>query len=438
MKRFLMIMLAVAMVMSAATAFADVKANSDITLSGEIRVRALTAKDMDLYAPTPQGDGDANITAIKIKMEAKVEKVKAVIELQTGPAGFSKWGTVGTPNNELNPTLTGFNDFQNADASDLYFRQSYLAFPLMGVNVSIGHQLLFLGEKSFFDAGKDGAAAIVLTYPFGKKDAVGIGTIKVTDNGVYTPNAWSGPTGNDKNFHFAFASIDLGGHTLGLNIADMHDSIISRADLYNWGLTLSGKVLGAKYTLVGDVQSGKQDGVHKNEGYHASAMLDIPVSAVSLNLRSNYYSGEKDGDEVKKFVTYLEDLDYLDDPTHYDTFVWGYFTRAMGTQYGQGVPDPGGFWFNRIAADYKVTKDLNLKLAYINIKGTYGKNAQFAGVCSKKVADEVDFMLTYTIAKNLTWWFQTGYLMPSKAYKEKNTLATDPALLAINTLVFQF
>jgi hypothetical protein len=336
--------------------------------------------------------------------------------------------------------MTGAPDFQNGDSADLYFRQAYLAFPIAGINVSIGHQLIALGQKSYFDASKDGAATILLTYPLSKTDVIGIGTIKREDNGVYSPNAFSGPTGNDKNFHFAFADFNLGGHKLGINVSDMQDNAISGANLYNWGLTLSGKLAAVDYSLVGDVQSGKANGINKNQGYHAAAKLGSNVGPLYLTLWSSYYSGEKNGDSVKKFVSYLED-------NYYETFVWGYFTRTansagtgndLGGTYGQGIPDPGGFWFNKIGADYKVSRDVKVTAAYINIRGTYGSKAQFATVDSKKVGDEIDFMLAYSLGKNLTWDFETGYLMPSTAYKEANSLRTDNALALRNTITLFF
>jgi hypothetical protein len=435
MKRFLMIVLAAAMVLSAATVFADVKADrSDINLSGMMVMGHVIAKNLDMVGPTQAGDADANPMVVMIKMEAKVDRAKAVIELQTGPAGYDRWGTKGN----VGMAMTGAPDFQNGDSADLYFRQAYLAFPIAGINVSIGHQLIALGQKSYFDASKDGAATILLTYPLSKTDVIGIGTIKREDNGVYSPNAFSGPTGNDKNFHFAFADFNLGGHKLGINVSDMQDNAISGANLYNWGLTLSGKLVGTvEYTLAGDIQSGKEDGIHKNQGYHVRGRLASDVGPVKVTLGSSYYSGEKNGDSVKKFITYRDDH-YYETLEYYETFVFGYFSRELGGEYSQGAPKSGGFWFNKIGVDRNFTRNFRVRAAYVNIRGTYGANAQYATVESKKVGDEFDFLMAYTIAKNLIWEFESGYLMPSTAYKQANAMRTDDAMVIRNTIKLLF
>lgn len=428
MKRFLMIMLAVALVMSAATAFAEVKAaNSDINLSGSLTFRGWYANNLDNDSSTVAGDTAFYDTQFRLLMEAKVDKAKAVVEFQNSSGGSDKWGTTSTG--------PGSTDFQSGDNADLHFRQAYIAFPVMGLHVSVGHQLLSLGVKSFFDASKDGAAGILVTYPF-DKNVVGVGTIKHTENNGLTSDAWSGPNSNDLDIHFGLASFALGGgHTLGINIGNVvnaNTTTNDNASLWNYGLTLSGKLDPVTYTIAGDMQGGKADGINKNQGYHMRGVLGYQATPeMGLNLASIYYSGEKTGADVKKFATYLED-------TNYATFVFGYLNRGLGGTYGTGTPAPGGFWYNKVGATYKPTKDLALGLDYINIRGTYGAGQGPSSVTSKDVGDEVDVTLAYNISKGLTYNIIGGILMPGKAYKQANALRDDNAIAARHSITLSF
>ncbi|MDI6800586.1 MAG: hypothetical protein QMD01_00815 [Thermodesulfovibrionales bacterium] len=408
MKRFLAVVLGAMLVLGfAVSAFAQ----DGLKLSGSLTMRGWYLDTLDNNSNDGNGDDAYYDTQLRLMFDATVGKAKAVIELQNGAGGSSKWGRN--------------TDFQAAENMNLSVKQAYIAFPVAGLNISAGHQLLSLGVKSFFDASKDGAKAILVTYPFDKKNIVGVGTIKALDTDVLASTAIA----EDKDIYFGLASFDLNGHTLGLNAAAVIDNAVAKSHLYNWALTLNGKLgAGLGYTLAADIQTGKQDGANDNKGYHVRGALSYQATPeLNLSAASIYFSGEESGADVKKFVTFLED-------TNYATWVFGYMNRGFGATIGTGTPAPGGFWFNRLAADYKATKDLSVGLAYINIRGTYDSSVN----ASKEVGNEIDFTIAYNISKGLTYNVIGGFLMPGKAYENANPLRDDTAIGIRHALTLSF
>jgi hypothetical protein len=411
MKRYLALILGVLLVLGfAANSFAQ----TELKLSGSLTLRGWYLDNLDNDDTNAKGDDSYYDTQLRLKFDATIDKAKAVIELQNGAGGSSKWGRS--------------DDFQKAEDMKLSIKQAYISFPVMGLNISAGHQLLSLGVKSFFDASKDGAKAIVVTYPF-DKNVVGLGTIKATDTDVLSLDQKA----EDLDIYFGLASIGLGGgHTLGLNIAGVIDNIGANSKLYNYGLTLAGKIDPVSYTLAADIQSGEDEAKNDYKGYHVRGVLGYKATPeLNLSLASIYFSGEKDGADVKRYQTYLED-------TNYATFVFGYLNRGLGAAYGTGTPAPGGFWFNKIGASYKATKDLALGLDYINIRGTYGAGAQITTVTSKNVGNEIDFTLKYQIARNLTYNVIGGVLFPGDAYEQASAVRNDSAFALRHALSLSF
>lgn len=459
MKKYLALLAAMLFVLSfAAIAFAQTptgtqavvsQGDTQINLSGEIGMRGRYFKNLDLnkhQTDTSGEHGSSNQLGnasfyqyhYALKIEATTGKVKGVMELYSGKTGWLTWGS---------------NSFQNPVEDDAAqtgstgygpnWRQLYIAFPIGPVTATIGHQLLQLGVASFFDATKEGADAILLTYKF-DKNLIGLGTIKAAESN-YSATVNSGYD-NDLNIYFALGNFDLAGNTLGINLAQVRNGLTTGANdpdtLYNAGLTFKAKAGPVGILLAGDKQfgdNGNDATKVKYKGWHARGVFDFSATdMIKLTAASIYYSGDNGNTDKKneKFVTYLEDKDYA-------TFVFGYMIRnAIGanaplatTQYGPGVPVPGGYWFNRLAIDVKPTKDLNAQLAYINIRGTYKNQST---TTSKKVGDEVDLKVDYSIAKNLTYTIQGGYFMPGKAWERTGYKNEDNAIAVQHVVMYNF
>ncbi|MBN2654370.1 MAG: hypothetical protein JXR79_04560 [Nitrospirae bacterium] len=393
------------------------KAKTQITLGGELAIRGRLYKNLDLESSNSMGDDALYQYQYILNLTAVTGKTKGVMELYSGQSGW-----VGFSSNS-----DGTSSFRGpVNGGDIMFRQLYLAFPVMGLNVSVGHQLGQLGVASFLDFSKEGADMILVSYPIDKKSSVALGTIKLDENGALGNDNID----QDANIYFATADIDLGGHMLGVNISRTADqsTALSGNELWNWGVTLKGKLMSnLSYVFAGDLQRGEtSDNGNKYRGYHLRGVLNYQAtSALGLKLASIYYSGEKgtatDG-KVEGFQTYLEDKAYA-------TFIYGYMIRGtvaannpiaastIGAGYGTGIPVPAGTWFNVLGANYKISKDLKAGLDFILLRGTYKNNAN---TNSKKIGWELDANIAYNLGDNLVYSVTAGMFDPGSAWARTN------------------
>lgn len=396
------------------------KGKTQITLGGEISMRGRLFKNLDLEKNSAAGNDSFYQYQYILNLTAVTGKTKGVMELYSGDTGWVTWGK----RSFQRPANAGTTEINAANDSDtgMRFRQLYIAFPVMGLNLSIGHQLGQLGVASFLDFSKEGADMIHISYPIDKKSSVAIGTIKIEDRGILNNDS----SVNDSNGYFATADIDLSGHMLGINIARIADQQIDDNELWNWGVTLKGKLMSnLGYVFAGDLQSGKaiKDGA-KYRGYHIRGVLNYQAtSALGLKLASIYYSGDKQdstgsGTKQEGFQTFLEDKNYA-------TFIYGYLVRNPHTatgpaSYGPGAPAPAGTWFNVLGANYKFSKDLSAGLDFIWLRGTYKGTKTTATTFnpnnSKKLGWELDANIAYNLGDNLTYSVVAGMFDPGSAW----------------------
>jgi hypothetical protein len=403
------------------------KGKTQITLGGELAMRGRLFKNLDLEKSSSAGDDAFYQYQYILNLTAVTGKTKGVIELYSGNTGWVTWGS----NSFQKPANAGTKSA--TEDTGMRFRQLYLAFPVMGLNVSIGHQLGQLGVASFVDFSKEGADMIHVSYPIDKKSSVAIGTIKVDENG----DLGSSPS-RDADVYFGTADIDLAGHMLGINIATMSSSMASEAayqvdGLWNWGVTLKGKLASnLGYVFAGDIQSGKNKvsgGNTKYNGYHLRGVLNYQAtSALGLKLASIYYSGDKGNttDKQEGFQTLLEDKNYA-------TFIYGYLIRGVqgatpignSALMGPSTPVPAGTWFNVLGANYKFSKDLSAGLDFIWLRGTYKNiSAMSYNNSSKKIGWELDANIAYNLGDNLTYSVVAGMFDPGSAWARAAN--TDP------------
>ncbi|MCE5194835.1 MAG: hypothetical protein LLF28_05165 [Nitrospiraceae bacterium] len=456
MKKYLALIVSMLLVLSfAAVAFAQMpagttsvvaKGDTQVALTGEIGMRGRYFKNLDLNDSDGSGGEKGNASMYQyhyaLGVTATTGKVKGVIEFYSGKTGWLTWGKTSSTAEIGKPA----EDDVTTGSLGPNFRQLFIEFPVLGVNVKVGHQLGQLGVASFLDFSKEGADALILSYPFGK-NSVALGTIKVTEmNDVATTE---GSPDKDTDIYFATGDFDLSGHGLGFNVAMVRNSDVATKKsnvLYNAGLTYKGKfgplgLLAAFDKQFGD--HGSDTAKVKYQGYHARLVANYaPINELTLSAASIYYSGDK-GDTTDKsegFTTYLEDKDYA-------TFVYGYLVRGVQggaltatSNYGPGVPVPAGTWFNRLAATYKPMKDLAVTGAFINLRGTYKNiSAMSYNGSSKSIGNEIDMLISYDITKNLNYSIQGGILMPGKAWERSDTLKQDENAIAMqHVLMYKF
>lgn len=396
------------------------KAKTQITLGGELAIRGRIFKNLDLTQDSQSPNGNDSFYQYQyiLNLTAVTGKTKGVIELYSGNTGWVKWGK--------SSFQQGVNGYADANSDGLTFRQLYIAFPVMGLNVSVGHQLGQLGVASFLDFSKEGADMILVSYPIDKKSSIAIGTIKLEEDGSLTS---TDTNDKDKDIYFATADIDLGGHMLGINIANLRDkdglTTTNQKELWNWGLTLKGKLMSnLSYVFAGDLQRGENYAATKvkNRGYHLRGVLNYQATPeLGLKLASIYYSGDKGNTAEKQegFVTLLEDKNYA-------TFIYGYLIRgvqagtaltANSTNIGPGAPVPAGTWFNVLGANYKFSKDLSAGLDFIWLRGTYKEVANMSyNNSSKKIGWELDANIAYNLGDNLVYSVMAGMFDPGSAW----------------------
>jgi hypothetical protein len=150
MKKFVVLLVVVAMTCFSAVAFA-----AEVTVGGSIEVRS---RDFNNLKTLPSGY-DSEATAndyrdtqerIRIDINAKAGDVKGKLELeQDFNVGANDWGT----GNDILYNKAGGSAYSNSTQNgNIGFREAWINFNLPGIplNVTAGHQLLALGNGWFF------------------------------------------------------------------------------------------------------------------------------------------------------------------------------------------------------------------------------------------------------------------------------------------------
>ncbi len=424
-----------------------------ITIGGSLRFRGEfkhNTKDQldnnmkDSLHGSKNDDHDAQYDSrIRLNVAAKAaDNVKGDIQLETGISNTKDvyiWGT-------SSPGATGIYKEGNAKKGALVIRKAWIWYNHGPVALKIGHQLLAIGNKLFFDHSKYGDDAIaVIGHPTNALTVEAL-TAKLREG--------SSNLNDDSDTYMGIVVYKAGNFNMSGDVTYINDlnpppvtttssqyTTTAYTAIHLWNIGIRGDTKLADFTLRGDVelQTGKFANAltGKNiKGYAFLGGIDYKLTNTKLTLETAYGSGDKNdkptGDSYNTFIT------TLGSQVHY-TYVYDYRTITSAGRTGTGIANT---WYTKFGASHKVTKNLSAKAAVfllraakaVNIQALQGKPGASP---SKDLGWEVDGKVIYRLARNLNYWIEGGYLFTGKAY-DYATASADNVYAIRNGIQFSF
>lgn len=423
-KKFLAIILGAIFVLSfAASAFAIhaeipaetqavvAKGATQISIDGELRTRGWYIHNIvdTTGAKAINGlPGDGGSSAwydqrVRLGVDAKVTpNVEGYIQVESG--------------NEINGTAAASGDryiWGNFDSKPadikilqdwiLYSGQGLLGFP---AGLKIGHMPLALGEWQFFENTKFGDDAIVFFMDPTKELHVGLLTIKFLE-GTRQSNT------DDLDGYVGLAVFKWDPkNSVGVNYTYLNLSAagLKESDL---GLHANGNISGFTYKAEADFQFGDKSSGHKAKGYGLMAGLGYQIDPVGIRASAAYGSGDSDGTGEKKFDTFLSNQQ------HY-TLIYEYNVTSAAGGISTGISNTT---YLNLGVDFAPMKDLKASLDGYLLRATKS-NTAVAGSDSKSIGWEADAKVVYSVARNLNYQVDAGYLKAGSFYGDDKKNAT--------------
>ncbi len=340
---------------------------------------------------------------------------------------------------------------------------AYTGSGLLGMpaGIKIGHMPTVIGAATFYDHRRFGDDAILLYLEPMKGTEINLliaklgegtnvpsfvsvqkecrnpvtGATTFVDLGAACPATAINETGGTRIF--STAAIDAVGGTLdntddtdiyslmlnhsidkdtkvGLNYSYINNSDLGMK-LQNLGVTAAGSVpdIGLGFKATGDMQFGNlyDDGTDKlkQRGYAVTLGANYKLDPVTLRASFAYGSGDDtDDDKNKTFFTSLSNV------INY-TVVYEY--RVMSAAGGLGTGIANTTYYN-IGVDLAPIKDLKVALDYYLLRASKSWGTDSNEIGNKKdIGSEIDLKMSYKLAKNLTYFINSGILFAGDFYK---------------------
>ena len=452
MRKFIFIVLSVLLVLSfTALALAE---EPQIKLGGRILVRGWLINNIEGFGGTDGIPVDASSTAFYttnayLTVDAKImDNLQAYMELETSgghnpQSGLYIWG-----NHDSKP------------AADLFFRQLWIQYTgsgLMGCSsgIKVGHQLLTLGEKQFYNMERFGTDAIVVFTEPTKELFLGALTAKQNEGDIKR-------SGDDVDAYAVLGTYKIDkDNTLGLFVADVHTSdypeaaeglitftpefgsiasLVDGVDLWNVGLHANGKIMNMlTYAAELDVQFGdlEERGTGEEEnfaGWAIMAKLGYEIPAAPLTVRASFVYGSGDDDPEDEDIGEFQFVGPFDSegavarfPHYTQIYERSIFTAATEQVFSGSTPfnpsrntgTANTTYFN-LGLDYMPMKDLTLSLDgfYLQATETGGWEDLVGHSVDDSLGWEADFKGSWKITKNLTYFVEAGFFDADDFYKD--------------------
>ncbi|OGW35471.1 MAG: hypothetical protein A2X58_13615 [Nitrospirae bacterium GWC2_56_14] len=443
MKKFLVVLVIVAMTCMSTMAFA-----ADVSVNGSIEMLMRSFVNMDLNEDSALGD-NKNFTQERVRLNIDAKAGDALSGRIGMENDWDTWGRFETA--QGNGQLVSSGTATPVAGPSLKLREAWIGFKVPGAPVGIkaGHMLLQLGNAWFFRAMKYGSDAWVVYTDI---DALhlGIVNIKVAEN-----NTWL----SDDTDAYAFVATYKMGDTMsgGINVTSVNDRdgkaftsfygtrlgpgvTVINADLQNVGLHFSGKVGPVKLNAEVDMQMG--DATFNNlskakfKGNQIVLQANMAMDPVTLNATLARGSGVSATDTSGDFKEYIA---LMDADVHY-TLVYEYLVRtaeqqsfkSTGTGFGNTTAISLGAAFN-------ASKNLMIGADVWMLQATekVALHPTAPAEVSSDLGLEVDAKINWKLYENLTWNTTIGYFMPGDAYRSP-TKDADAARAIQSVLSFKF
>ncbi len=436
-RKFIFIALAVFLVLSF-TAFAYAE-DQQIKLGGRILVRGWYFNDVAWFnsntigLPQDSGSDAMYTTNAYLTVEAKItDNLQAYMELETAGGGNQQSGLYIWGTNDAKPN------------ADLWFRQLWLQYTgsgLLGVpaGIKVGHQLLTLGEKQFYNMERFGTDAVVVFVEPTKELHIGALTAKHNEGDFKL-------SGDDIDANVIMGTYKLDkDNTLGLFFADVESDDVDQAlgttginglALYNLGIHANGKLMGAlTYAAELDWQFGDLEsavpGVNDMDfgGWAIMAKLGYAIPDTPLAIRGSFAWGSgqdslttDDLDEFQFVGPYDSETAIARFP-HYTQIYERTINTAALAQLTSGPSRNTGIantTYYNLGIDFMPMKELSLSLDGFYLQATEtGAWEQLVGdSVSENLGWEIDFKGSYKITKNLTYFVEAGYFDADNFYQD--------------------
>jgi len=411
------------------------KGGSDITLGGRLLVRGWYFNDLSSDAlPEDTGSEATYTTNAYLFVDAKItDNLQAFMELETSGGGNTQSGLFFWGSNDQKPN------------ADLFFRQAWLQYTgsgLLGVpaGLKVGHQLLTLGEKQFYNMERFGTDAIVLfAQPVPELHMAGLIAKQVEGSPALS--------GDDLDAYAIIGTYKLDkDNTLGLFVAyadcDNVRSVFSDWDdedglqLWNVGLHANGKLMGAlTYAAEVDWQFGEMEETdpaeddHSFKGWAVMAKLGYAIPNAPLTIRASgaMGSGQDDSEDVKEF----QYIGPADSESKYARFVHytQIYERSVATaSFAQLITgeEPNrntgiaNTTYLNLGLDFMPMKDLSLSLDgfWLQATETDAWEDEVGHSVDDSLGWEIDFKGSYKITKNLTYFVEAGWFDAGDFYED--------------------
>ncbi len=407
-----------------------------IKLGGEMRIRGWYIDNLTNAAGTANAftgypyDGSSIARydhRVRLAVDVKAgANVSGKIHLETGSIGAADGNSSDTTIWGALPSAEGGRKQANLDTV-LEAWIAYTGSGLFGVpaGIKIGHMPVMVGAGKFFDHRRYGDDGIFFVLEPTKELELNLITLKLKEGSVTDAT-------DDRDLYALLGVYKLDkATTIGANYTYINESDIEMS-LQNIGLHAKGKIAGLGYNATADFQFGDLSPTVKARGWAATLGVNYKVDPVNLRASFGYGSGNKLGTAGKneEFQTFLNNIFNIGVAYEYRV-ITAANNQVSGLRFGTGLANTT--YFN-VGVDYSPLKDLSLALDLLILRASKSLSATpntFGN--SKTIGTEVDLKATYKVAKNLTYFINSGILFAGDFYK---AAATGPTSDPKNAIVF--
>ena len=428
MKKFLVVMVVVAMTFMSSMAFA-----ADIAVSGSIEYLLRSFNNTTDLNKDAHDARNTTQERVRLNIDAKAgDAVSGRIGLEND---WDQWGRFETP--QANGTGGGKAGFMD-------LREAWVNFKVPGTPVGIkgGHMLLQLGNGWFFRDMKYGSDAWV---GYTDIDALhlGIVNVKVAEN-VKTQ-------ADDTDAYAFVAAYKMNDKmSAGINYTNVTDragktfttfyalpvGTIRNAKLDNIEAHFTGVLGPINLNAEVDMQMGKAEfaaSESKFKGNQIVLQANMALDPVTLNATVARGSGAKAGE--KDFKEYIA---LMDADVHY-TLIYEYQLKTAARQsFATTSTGFGNTTAISLGAGFNVTKNLMVGADLWYLQATEKVTPYVGATASSDIGNELDVKINWKMYENLTFNTTVGYFMPGDAYKISATKDADNATAIQSVLSFKF
>jgi len=442
MKKFLVLLVVLAMVCFTSMAFAD----TSVTVGGSVQIRSRDFDNLRFNNGDPSGTYADTQERVELDVNMKAgDDVKGKIAIWND---FQDWGNIE------NPQGSAFGNSLSADSGTPHFgiREAWLSFnmPVIPVNVTAGHMFLALGEGWFLRNKHFGDDAWVVANVTGANTAAFVNIVAQKSNPFQADAAVDAYAlldvykFNDNNVGGIYlanvnarTSSDVPYPPLGSAIPEFSASGplpngIAGSELYNLGLHYEGTLGALKLKAEADIQDGRLKNDAVGDPHFSGNQIVIqgnvaldPVgfeftlargsgdsASVSNNTSINPHITNAANPNVQQYINFL-DVD-----PHY-TFLYEYKTITATGARNTGFANTTAI---SVGANTNITKNLNVALDLWYLLATDKDSAPLAlytndQQTSADVGWEADLTILWKLYDNLSWNWNLGYYKPGGAMR---------------------